>query len=33
MGALAFFEKMKEICPEASETWQRYKMEAEMISD
>lgn len=30
-GALAFFAKMKEICPEASETWQRYQMEAKMI--
>ncbi len=31
MGALAFFERMSEVCPEATETWQRYKTEAEMI--
>lgn len=30
-GAVAFFAKMKEIYPEASNTWQRYQMEAEMI--
>ena len=30
-GALAFFAKMKEIYPEASETWQRYELEAEII--
>lgn len=30
-GALAFFAKMREVYPEASETWDRYHKEAEMI--
>lgn len=32
-GALAFFAKMKEIYPDAKDTWRRYEMEAEMIPD
>jgi hypothetical protein len=30
-GALAFFAKMKNICPEAGQTWDRYHKEASMI--
>jgi len=30
-GALAFFAKMHELCPEASGTWELYQREAEMI--